>query len=247
MATDNTPTHAWISRGSTTSISSPAFLLSQLASDCQTCNAVLTTMYTPGKSNSIADFLSRSFALSDHDVLSRLQIMAPIQPPWKLATPTERMICTTNWALSRKLPPMASVTPGSTATAHHGQYGRTSVTTSPATPSCKTLQIPSPCSKYSLSDTAWVRWLPPPLQSKLEQWKTPFVPLDRRSPHWGSGIPGCNPLGSLTSAFIDNSNATQKMTHPPTELNRCHSSYSMPLSHIADELNQRPPMPLQTC
>jgi hypothetical protein len=81
MATDNTPTHAWISHGSTTSILAPAFLLSQLASDCQTRNAVLATVYTPGKSNSIADFLSLSFALSDDDVLSCLQIMAPIQPP----------------------------------------------------------------------------------------------------------------------------------------------------------------------
>jgi hypothetical protein len=247
MATDNTPAHAWITRGSTSSISAPAFLLSLLASDSQHHNALLSTAHTPGKTNTIADFLSRSFTLSDADVLATLQSMVPVQPPWQLVTPTKHMISTTNWALSRKLPPTVSAPPEYRVIARHGLCGHSSVTTSPVTPSYKPLKILSRSSKYSLSDTEWEHWLPPPLQSKLAQWKAPFVPLGRLSPHWGSGIPGCNLPESLTSDFIDNSNVTQKTIRPLTGLSQYHSRYYTPLSHSVDAPHPKPHTRLPTC
>jgi hypothetical protein len=167
MATDNTPTQAWIQHGSTSTTKAPAFLLSQLANTNQTHNASVSMLFTPGATNTIADFLSRSFALSDADMLCQLNSMAPVQPQWKLATPPEHLVYTMNSALSRKLLPGESPCRESKAITTLGPSGPPSVWTSPVTRSSSPSKTPSPYYKYSLSDTAWKRWLPPPLRSSL--------------------------------------------------------------------------------
>jgi hypothetical protein len=65
VATDNTPAQAWVNAGSVSTTNSPAFLLSLVAADCRLWNSHLSPLYTPGATNQIADFLSRSFALTD--------------------------------------------------------------------------------------------------------------------------------------------------------------------------------------
>jgi len=85
--TDNTPTQAWVQRGSKSSISPPAWLLRHLAQICRSHNSLMFPIFTPGTTNTIADFLSCSFHLTDAMVLHELQNIAPIQPPWKLVTP----------------------------------------------------------------------------------------------------------------------------------------------------------------
>lgn len=69
IATDNSPTQAWVSKGSTSSITMPAFLLCHLAQQCRAHRFVLTPHFTPGTTNTIADFCSRSFHLSNDDFL----------------------------------------------------------------------------------------------------------------------------------------------------------------------------------
>jgi hypothetical protein len=99
LATDNMPMAAWLTKGSTSSAGPPAYLLRHLAHDCRSHNCSMTAVFTPSSTNNIADFLSRSFSLSDHELLESLQRLTPTQPPWKLVTPPEPSIYLMNWAL----------------------------------------------------------------------------------------------------------------------------------------------------
>ncbi len=81
IATDNTPAAAWVTKGSPTMVGPPTFLLRQLALESRKHNAALTALYTPGTTNIIADFLSRSFHLTDDELFYHLQHLEPIQPP----------------------------------------------------------------------------------------------------------------------------------------------------------------------
>jgi hypothetical protein len=212
LGTDNTPAQAWIAAGSTSSVKAPAFLLRHLTHDCRLANASLTAIPIAGLTNPIADLLSRSFHLSNDALLQHIQTLFPIQPPWKLVIPPEASVCAMNLALSNKLPGTESPTPESTALTQHGQDGPTSVTPYIKTPGSQRWKTPSQFYKSMLIDTAWERWLPPALLSRLERWKHPFVPWGRRSPHWATRTPGCNNPGASTFAYTDSYNSIVKRT-----------------------------------
>lgn len=55
LALDNTPAVAWINKGSTTSNGPATYLLHQLAQHCHKHQYSLSTIYTPGSTNTIAD------------------------------------------------------------------------------------------------------------------------------------------------------------------------------------------------
>jgi hypothetical protein len=222
LATDNTPTQAWVHRGSKSSIGPPAWLLRHLAQTCRSHNSLLFPIFTPGTTNTIADFLSRSFHLTDAMVLHELQNIAPIQPPWKLVTPPAATTSAMNCALLNKKLPEPSLQAVPRALAPPGPYGPTFVSRSPVTLSSTTSKTHCHYSKYSLHDTEWEQLLPPTLRSALERWKAPFVPWGRRSPHWAIKTPGCRHRENLTSDSIGNSKATTKPTHPLHELNPSH-------------------------
>jgi hypothetical protein len=194
IATDNTPAQAWVQSGSPTTPTAPAFLLRLLADDCRTGNRSILPVYTAGTTNLIADFLSRSFHLNDHDLLSYMMKKFPTKKPWKLVTPTASTILAVNSALLRKLPQRAFLRLAPTPTTPLGRSGLSSATTSPAIPSYRTSQTPSHSYNYSPTDTEWERWLPPALLSKVEQWRRPFVPWGRRFPSWDSKTHGYTPL-----------------------------------------------------
>jgi len=101
VATDNTSDLAWVTNGSPMMSGPPTLLLRSLATVNQAKTSTLHATATPGSTNTIADFLSRSFALSDTDLLTHLQCLVPIQPPWKLVTPTVNCISETNSALPK--------------------------------------------------------------------------------------------------------------------------------------------------
>ena len=194
LGTDNIAAKTWLSKGSTTTTGPPAFLLRHLAGTCRKKNAVLQPLFIAGQTNTIADFLSRSFHLTDDEFLTRLQLLAPLQPPWRLVTPPATSTYEMNLALSRQLRDLPSQLAALTPTTPHGQSGLASAWISPATPSSATYTTPFLSCKYSLHGIAWEHWLPPPLQSALARWKAPFVPWGRRSPHWVTRTPACNLL-----------------------------------------------------
>jgi hypothetical protein len=214
IATDNSPTQAWVHRGSTSTDKCPAFLLHLLAHVCRNTLSSVRAVFTPGTSNTLADLLSRSFSMSDTELLTYVQKLFPVQPPWQLATPPNTVIYNLNYALSRKLPPQVSPVAALGLPQPAGTYGKNSVTTWPLTHSSQPSVTQSPCSKYSLHDTGWEPWLPPGLKSKLARWKMPYEPLARPWPHWGTLTQDCNLLGGSISDYSVNSNNIQNKIHP---------------------------------
>jgi hypothetical protein len=194
LGTDNIPAKTWLTKGSTTTTGPPAFLLRHLAGTCRRNNAVLHPLFIAGKTNTIADFLSRSFHLTDDELLTWLQLWAPLQPPWQLVTPPAASTYMMNLALSRQTREVPSQPDALTPKIPRGTSGLASAWISPATPSSATYPTPFPSCKYSLHGIEWEHWLPPPLQSALARWKAPFVPWGRRSPHWVTRTPACNLL-----------------------------------------------------
>ncbi len=191
LATDNTPTQAWIAAGSVSTVKAPSFLLRRLAQDCRLANATLTSIAVPGLSNTIADLLSRSFTLPDAEILARVQTQFPIQPPWRLVTPPEALACEVNSALLSRLPDMEFHPLELPVKTLPGEHGPTSATHYTKIHGCPTWKTPYPSYKSMLRDIEWAQWLPPALLSRLERWKLPFAPLVRRSPHWATLTHGC--------------------------------------------------------
>jgi hypothetical protein len=72
LATDNTPALAWVQRRSPTSIKANAWLLRQLAQQCRNKHVSLDPCFTPGVTNTLADFCSRSWSLPDDAFLCEL-------------------------------------------------------------------------------------------------------------------------------------------------------------------------------
>jgi hypothetical protein len=214
IATDNTPTQAWVHRGSTSTDKCPAFLLHLLAHVCRNTLSSVRAVFTPGTSNTLADLLSRSFSMSDTELLTYVQKLFPVQLPWQLATPPNTVIYNLNYALSRKLPPEVSLVAALALPQPAGTYGKSSVMTLPLTHSSQPSVTQSPCSKYSLHDTGWEPWLPPGLKSKLARWKMPYEPWARPWPHWGTLTQDCNLLGGLISDSSVNFNNIQNKIHP---------------------------------
>jgi hypothetical protein len=233
IATDNTAAHAWVNRGSPTSNTAPAFLLRQLAWDCRRQDVSIQAVYTPGSSNTVADLLSRSFALSDSELLTVLSQAAPSQRPWRLVTPLAATISTVSLALSSKFPPQGLPLHNKDPTTPHGLSGPNSARTCTVTPSYKTSVNHCPSSRYLLTDTEWEPWLPPALLSKLEQWNQPFVPLGRRWPHWAIKIPGSNSPVNSTYGCTANYKHIPRKTHCQPGSNPFHSRLSSTLYNTA--------------
>jgi hypothetical protein len=213
VATDNKSAQAWVNSGSPTTITAPAYLLRLLAQYCRSNNVSVQAVYTPGSTNTVADLLSRAFHLSDSELLSELDRLAPSKQPWKLVTLPVPLISQVNSALSKRLPQEVSPPPVRAPRTQHGPFGANFVSAWHATPSYKTSKSPYRCSRFSLTDIEWEKWLPLALRSKVEQWRQPFVPWGRRSPHWATEIPGCSPRENWIFDYSANCRPTQRTTH----------------------------------
>jgi hypothetical protein len=246
IATDNTPTQAWVHSGSVSTIKPPAFLLHLLAHDCRAWTSQIIPVFAPGTTNTISDFLSRSFFLSDAELLDRLNTMAPVQPPWKLVTPPDTWVSKLNLAISRQPLLKESLLQTVGQQARHGRCGMPFVETYTSTPSYKNSQTPCPSYNFSLQDIGWEQYLPPVLQSNLERWRAPFVPLGRRSPYWASATPDFSPLESSTYAYTDNSKLMlNKIRHPPASNPYPCKSYNISYTNATSQRTKEQ-MPLHT-
>jgi hypothetical protein len=190
VASDNTPAIAWTNKGSTTSTSTNAYLLHWLARQRRAFSYDLVACYTPGPSNTIADACSRLFHLNDVNFLNHMNRIHPVQPCWTLAQIPSARISELNWALSKQLLQLESLSPTEGLGIPPGRYGNTSAHNCTATPTWHTSMTPSHSYKYSPTATEPAPWFPVGLQSALELWKVPFVPWGRRSPHWDIATQG---------------------------------------------------------
>jgi hypothetical protein len=127
-ATDNTAAHAWVSRGSTTTIQAPAYLLQMLATLARTSHCSFDSVFTAGSTNTLADFCSRSFDIDDATFLAHVNERWPMQTSWRLVHPTNDTKSQWTSALSnRTVVPVSALTDPTPMTVC-GEYGVPSVT-----------------------------------------------------------------------------------------------------------------------
>jgi hypothetical protein len=188
-ADDNSAAVRWCNKGSTSSTNARAYLLRWLANLTRVHDFALSAHFAAGTTNTLADFCSRSFHLSDQDFTIALQHHFPINGGWTVVHPPNDLALHMTSALSSKLLPMESPPLGKTPLTIPGNYGPTTATaytwTQPPTP----FLTPYLFSKFLHTATAPATFLPPHLRCAVERWVTPFAPLARRWPTWDSTTP----------------------------------------------------------
>jgi hypothetical protein len=241
-SSDSIPAVSWIRRGSTSSIGPTARLLCVLHQLGRTTPFTVSALFTPGLLNTVADFLSRSFHVSDAAVLQPLADVT--QHSWTLAPLPSDTAYTLISALSNTTSLVACQRPDPAPSTQPGTSGFPFAHQSTWIPTSQTSTIPSPPYSFLPDNTVQDTWLPQVVLSVLEQWKRPFEPWDRRSPAWGSRIHASIPPAASTSASPDN--LPHKKTLAPTAKNpsRWPSSYMPPnLASMPGHRNM-PPLPI---
>jgi hypothetical protein len=152
VASDNTPAVSWIQRGSTSTNDATAALLRLLHHFSRDRVFTLKAVHVPGKTNTIADFLSRSFHLSDDAVLDHLHTTT--QQYWTLANPPTELASIMTSMRCNRGSPTESPRPEPQPTTTHGTYGSPSVTQSMSIPTCKMSMTPSRPFNYLPSDNS---------------------------------------------------------------------------------------------
>jgi hypothetical protein len=179
-ASDNTPALAWSTRGSTSSNTAPAYLLRQHAQLARQRDYTLRSVFTPGTTNILADFCSRSCHLLDAAFLHAVNHRFPSRPCWTLAHPTRETLSHMTSALSRKMQPWVSAIPEPMRPCPPGTFGSTFAPPYARMPTSNPQMTPSSYYDCLPNATALANWLPAVLQSELARWKMPFTPLARR-------------------------------------------------------------------
>ena len=201
LASDNTPAVSWCTKGSTSSIGANAYLLRHLAQLTRMDNCSLEIVSVPGNTNTIADFCSRSFALTDQAFLRALNARFPVTPQWQLVPITTDIASQLTSSLSRRPFPWASADPAAMPPTTPSLSGKTSVRNIILTPPWHSTPILSRSCKFSVIDTDKAKLLPTNLQSAVERWVTPYAPWVRRWPSWDTSTPASLRPENLTSGF----------------------------------------------
>jgi hypothetical protein len=97
----NTPTVAWQSKGSTTPILAPAYLLCLQALHQCFHRYHSSAFFVPGKLNAMADDCSRLWHLTDAELLSHFEFHYPQTASWRLVHPPPVMLSSVTSALHR--------------------------------------------------------------------------------------------------------------------------------------------------
>ncbi len=187
---DNTAALHWCSKGSTSSQGPAAHLLRWLSMLSREFQVSLCPTFVSGKTNTLADFCSRSFHLSDQDFLQALNEKFPMTVLWTLAHPTPEVVSTMTSTLSANKLPWASPSKGPEPRPQLGITGSASVTPCTLTPPCNTQTTQYYPYKFSPLDTGEANCLPAKLRSAARRWLMPFVPSGRRWPTWDIVTPG---------------------------------------------------------
>jgi hypothetical protein len=215
--TDNQAAQAWQTRKSATTNSAPAFLLRLQAIHQRHHRYVPLHSYLPGQLNAMADDASRLWHLSDQQLLTHFNTAYPQHQSWHIYQPRPEMHSAVISALHKKRSEPASFLNVPKQQIPIGITGWTSAKHCKSTHFSKTSRTPSYCSKSTSSDTELVKSRPVASLSDLERWKTPSVPLARRSRHWGPATHAATHMATSTSASNGNFVATHAWIHHPTE------------------------------
>jgi hypothetical protein len=245
VASDNTPAVSWIQRGSTSTNAATAALLRLLHLFSRDRVFTLKAKHVPGKTNTIADFLSRSFHLSDDVVLDHLRTTT--QQYWTLANPPTELAFIMNSMRCNKGSPTESPRLEPQPTTTCGTYGGPSVTPLMSIPTCKRSMTKFRPFNYLPNDIGRAAWLPAVLKSALEQWRQPFVPWARRWPQWGFGTHALHLPAPSTSGSNDYLPAMSATTQAQTVKNPSPYMSSSTLQQLSPRTRATGHTPSPTC
>jgi hypothetical protein len=184
-STDNQAAQAWQQRGSATTNATPAYLLRLQAIHQRFHRYMPLHSYLPGKLNTMADDASRLWHLSDQQLLTHFNHNYPQHLFWQLYRPQPAMNSAVTSALHRQRSPPASFLHVPTQPTPIGVSGSSSATPFRWIPSSRTSKIQLPSCKSTASATESEPLHPAVSQSDLARWRTRYVPLAKRSRHWG--------------------------------------------------------------
>jgi hypothetical protein len=184
IGSDNTPTVAWRTKGSTSTTGPAAYLLRLGALHQRHYRYKARFFHIAGKTNAMADDASRLWHLSDADFLAYFNFTYPQNEPWQLLPLRSEMrsaLLTSLWRKRATLPEISSAPCSATATSSDGRTGAPSTTSTPSLTASKT---PYPIFKPSPSSTETAESPPAGSGSDLDQLKMSYVSWGRRSSNW---------------------------------------------------------------
>ena len=212
---DNTPTVHWQRKGSVTTLGPAAYLLRLQALHQRHHRYVSRYDYIPGVANVLADLCSRSWHLSDDELLSHFNSLFPQVNGWTLCNLRRPMLSALTTSLYRKRsdPESHQNVPQHTTTI--GRDGPRSAPSTALIRSYRTVVTQFRTCKSSANATAMAALHPAVEQWQLELWRTPYERWDRSTPHWGPLTPEKIATERLTSVSPDSSEDMQKPTSRP--------------------------------
>jgi hypothetical protein len=172
-------------RKSTTTNSTPAFLLRLQAIHQRYHRYYPLHSYLPGKLNAMADDASRLWTLTDNELLTHFDLSYPQRRSWHIYHPSAAMNSAVISALHRTRSEPASFLEEPKQPTPIGRTGWTSANHYKWIRTSKTLTTPLFYSKSIASDTDPAQLHPGASQYDLERSRTHYEPLARRSRHWG--------------------------------------------------------------
>ena len=184
MGSDNTPTVAWRTKGSSTSDGPRAYLLRLGALHQRHFRYIPRLFYIPGANNTMADDASRLWHLSDAAFLAHFNRVYPQREPWQLhpLRPALASALISSLRCSRAAP--QEIFPGLGRGTTCGKSGASSAPNTTSIPSSTRCRTPSPSSPPSCGATATGASPSVASRSALVPWRTWRVRSARRSRNW---------------------------------------------------------------
>ena len=182
---DNTSALAWRSKQSTTTSNAAAYLLQVAAIHQRHHRYTAEHHYIPGPANVMADTASRSFHLSDTDLVSLFNSKFPQPKSWKLHHLSPGMNSALISSLrSKRLAPELYLS-AQKQPSEPGISGFRFALPSTCTHNFGMWPVPFNSCMYLRTDGVTDASLPAASLTELAQWRMPSATSARRLPHWG--------------------------------------------------------------
>ena len=182
---DNLNTTFWERKGSATTNSVPAYLLRLFGIHQRYHRYVPRFDYLSGKSNWVADLLSRDFHLSWPQIYSRLSHCLDQSVGYQVWTPTSQVVSGILSALRKQQSPRECLLVEPNPPSPRGRSGSTSPLSWASIPFSKPSATKYPSFKSSSSEFDPASLQPEAIPSGLDRLKITYGALRRRSCQWG--------------------------------------------------------------
>ena len=223
---DNTPTLYWQRKGSTTTTGPAAYLLRLQSLHQRYHRCVSLHDYIPRPSNVMADLCSRSWHLTNKQLLTHFNTFFPQEMPWQQCHLTNAMLSALTSSLFRTRSDPVLLLSASQHTTITGSDGLTFASNTPSIHNCHNTTIQSPSSRSSLKDVETAELPPMVTSSRLALLRTHCGQWVRNSPAWGPGIRESIHVAKWTFKSLDNLLPTRNLTRPQSGSNQSQSASS---------------------